>query len=83
MALATANYFLKWLSRLIPIKRSDALTATLENDSGSIFSVKVGQKRVKINKWHIIIIDQLLHAIFLCINDRDLFYHCKFLIVVT
>jgi hypothetical protein len=46
MALATANYFLKWLSRLIPIKRSDALTATLGNDSGSIFSVKVGQKRV-------------------------------------
>ena len=35
MALATANYFLKWLSRLIPIKRSDALTATLGNDSGS------------------------------------------------
>lgn len=46
MALATANYFLKWLSRLIPIKRSDDLTATLGNDSGSIFSVKVGQKRV-------------------------------------
>ena len=42
MALATANYFLKWLSRLIPIKRSDALTATLGNDSGSIFLVKTG-----------------------------------------
>lgn len=39
MVLATANYFLKWLSRLIPIKRSDALTATLGNDSGSKESV--------------------------------------------
>lgn len=46
MALITANYFLKWLSRMIPIKRSDALTATLGNDSGSIFNVKVGQKSV-------------------------------------
>lgn len=39
MALADANYFLKWLSRLIPIKQSDALTATLGNDSGSKESV--------------------------------------------
>ncbi len=39
MALITANYFLKWLSRLIPIKRSDALTTTVGNDSGSKESV--------------------------------------------
>ena len=45
MALATANYFLKWLSRLIPIKRSDALTATLRNDSGSKESVNQQQRR--------------------------------------
>ena len=45
MALATANYFLKWLSRLIPIKRSDALTATLGNDSGSKESVNQQQRR--------------------------------------
>lgn len=44
MALATANYFLKWLSRLIPIKRSDALTATLGNDSGSKESVNQQQR---------------------------------------
>ena len=45
MALATANYFLKWLSRLIPIKRSDTLTATLGNDSGSKESVNQQQRR--------------------------------------
>ena len=37
--LAAANYFLKWLSNLISIKRSDTLTATLGNDSGSIFYI--------------------------------------------
>ena len=37
--------FLKWLSRLIPIKRSDALTATLGNDSGSKESVNQQQRR--------------------------------------
>lgn len=60
MALITANYFLKWLSRLISIKRSDALTATLENDSASIFNVKVGQKRVQINN-HITLYCHMFH----------------------
>ena len=39
MVLVTANNFLKWLSRLIPIKQRDALTATWGNDSGSKESV--------------------------------------------
>ena len=49
--MITYNHCRKWLSRLASAKRSNALTATSRNDTGSEVNEKVGQKYVLINNF--------------------------------